>query len=79
MFTNLRERSKQGESAGRTIESMILTGTQDWRETRPASSNNDQKEAKPIEMDGAGIIWSVVFLADGQHAVSGGTEEKIRR
>jgi WD40 repeat protein len=81
MFASLRERSNRGEYVGRTIESMILTGTQDSsrRESRLASSNSDQKEAKPIEIDGAGIIWSVAFLADGKHAVSGGTEEKIRR
>ena len=65
---------------GRTIERMILTGTQESsrRENRPPASTSDQKEAKPIEIDGRGVIWSVVFLADGKQAVSGGTEEKIR-
>jgi WD40 repeat protein len=59
----------------------LPAGTQDSsrRESRLASSNSDQKEAKPIDIDGAGITWSVAFLADGKHAVSGGTEEKIRR
>jgi WD40 repeat protein len=81
MFASLQRWSNQGEYVGRTIESVILTGTQDSsrRESRLASSNKDQKEAKPIEIDGAGIIWSVAFLADGKHAVSGGEQGKIQR
>jgi WD40 repeat protein len=49
MFANLRQRSKNGECMGRTIESMILTRTQESsrRENRPSSS--DQKEATTIE------------------------------
>ena len=60
---------------------MILTGTQDSsrRENRPASRNSEQKELKPIEIDGRDLIRSVAFLADGKHFVSGGSEGKIRR
>ena len=51
MLANLRQRAKRGEYVGRTIKSMILTGTQDSsrRENRPASRNSEQKEATTIE------------------------------
>ena len=64
MFPDVRQKSKNGEHMGRTIENMILTGPR------------DESETKPIEIDG---IYSVVFLADGSHIVSGGEEGKIRR
>ena len=81
MSANLRQRSKQGEYVGRTIKGMVLTGTQDSsrRENRPASSNSDKNEAKPIEIDTRFFIYSAALLADGKHLVSGGQEGKIRR
>ena len=50
MFPNVRERSKKGEYVGRTIENMILTGTQESSRTenRPSTSS-DQTEAAAIE------------------------------
>ena len=64
MFPDVHQRSKNGEHVGRTIENRILTGPR------------DESETKPIEIDG---IYSVAFLADGRHIVSGGEEGKIRR
>ena len=51
-------------------------GTQEWSE---GSSFAHYQEAKPIEIDGRDFIWSVAFLVDGKHVVSGGEEGKIRR
>ena len=64
MLSDIRQRSTNGEHVGRTIENPILTGPR------------DEPETKPIEIDG---IYSVAFLADGRHIVSGGEEGKIRR
>jgi len=64
MYRSIRQRSEKESSQG---------------ESRPASSNSDRKEAKPIVVRGRGCISSVTFLADGKHAVSGGEEGKIRR
>ena len=54
MIHNVRQRSGKGEYVGWTIESMILTGTQESirRETRPSTSG-DQQEATTVE-DGKG-------------------------
>ena len=83
MFASLRQKSKKGEYVDRTIESMILIGTQEssGRGNRPVSDseNSDQKEAKPIKIDVRDFIYSVAFLDDGKHLVSGGQEGKIRR
>jgi WD40 repeat protein len=80
MFHKVRQRSKNDEYMGRTFKSMTLTGRQETsrRDNRPASSNSDQKERKPIEIDSRVSIYSVAFLADGKHVVSGGEEGKIR-
>ena len=50
MFSKLLQRLKKGEYVRRTIESMILTGIQEWSrwDNRPASSDSDQKEATTI-------------------------------
>ena len=47
---------------------------------RPISESGGvhQEEAKMIEMDGRDLIWSVAFLVDERHIVSGGKEGKIR-
>ena len=45
----------------------------------PESSEDQPSSGKPIEIDGQGKIWSVVFLIDGKHVVSGCGEGKIRR
>jgi WD40 repeat protein len=63
---------------GRAIEGMMLTATEESNGNRPSSNNVRLKEAKPIEIDGRDIIWSVAFLANGKHVVSGGKEGKIR-
>ena len=54
----------------------IITGTQESSED---SSFAHQKEAKRIKIDGRENIYSVAFLANGKHVVSGGKEKKIRR
>ena len=41
------------------------------------SSFAHQKEAQPIEIDGRETIYSVAFLADGKHVLSGGVEGTI--
>ena len=73
MFSNLLQWLKNCEHVGRT---MILTGTQDSNRT---SRNNEQKEAKHIEIDGRENICSVAFLADGKHLLSGDRQGKVRR
>ena len=66
-------------STGGTVERTMLTGTEESNGNRPSSNNVHLKEAKPVEIDGRDIIWSVACLVDGKHAVSGGKEGKIRR
>ena len=74
MSANVRQTN--GLYVGRTVESPILTGTQASME---GSSFAQQKETTPIEIDGRQKIYSVAFLADSKHIVSGGKEGKIRR
>ena len=74
MSANVRQTN--GEYAGRTVESAILTGTQESSED---GSFTHQKEAKPIKIDSRENIHAVAFLADGKHAVSGDEQGKIRR
>ena len=74
MSANVRQTN--GECAGRTVESAILTGTQESSED---SSCAHPKESKPIEIDGRQNIYSVAFLGDSKHVVSGGQEGKICR
>jgi WD40 repeat protein len=64
------------DDAGKTNESPILTRTQESNEKSAAAQ---RKEEKPIEIDGRDYIYSVAFLVDGKHVVSGGEEGKIRR
>ena len=75
MFSSLLQRSKKGEYVGRTIENMILTGTQESSED---SSFAHQKEANRIKIDGRENIYSVAFLADGKHVLSGDVAGNIR-
>ena len=65
-----------GDAEGKTAESVTLTGT---RKSSEDSSFAHQKKEKSIEIDGRGNIYSVAFLADGKHVVSGGQEGEIRR
>ena len=55
MFPDVRQRSKNGEYVERTIEAMILTGTQESSQgrNRSPSNNSDQSEATTTE-DGKG-------------------------
>ena len=41
------------------------------------SHDSQQREEKLIEIDGPYLVWSVAFLADGEHVVSGGHDGKI--
>ena len=61
---------------GEILERAILMGTQESGGDRRSSS---KKEVKTVEIDGRDNIWSVSFLADGKHIVSGGREGRIRR
>ena len=74
MSANVRQTN--GECAGRTVESATLTGTQESSED---STFTHRKGGKPIKIDGRQSIYSVAFLGDGKHVVSGGWERKIRR
>ena len=71
-----KEATTSEDAKGKTVESATLTGTQESSED---SSLASKKEAKRIEINGRGDIYSVAFLADGKHVLSGGKEGKIRR
>ena len=62
---------RRSGNGGETMNG-TLTGGQESSEAQPFS-------AKTIEISGQGKIWSVAFLVDGKHVVSGGSEGKIRR
>ena len=47
--------------------------------TRSVESSKDQPSAKTIEINAQGDIYSVAFLVDGKHLVSGDDNGKIRR
>ena len=64
------------DARGKRTESAVLTGTKGSSEDH---SFAHQKEPKPIVIDGGNFIYSVAFLDDGKHVVSGGREGKIRR
>ena len=65
----------QGDK-GKTSENAIPTMTQ---ESNEKSSAVQQKEINPIEINGQFDIYSVAFLVNEKHVVSGGYEGKIRR
>ena len=73
---NKKEATTIKDARGKRAESAILTGTKDSSED---GSFAHQKEAKPIIIDGGYFIYSVAFLDDGKHVVSGGWERKVRR
>ena len=79
MFSKASSSPKIGEYVGKTVERMILTGTRESSNDSSSSSNIRQKEARLIKIDTTQFLYSVVFLADGKHVVSGGEERKIRR
>jgi WD40 repeat protein len=64
------------DDKGKTAESAIPPGT---REPSEDGSFAHQKEANPIKINGWEFIYSVAFLVDGKHVVSGGRPGKIRR
>lgn len=66
MFSGIGWRSRNGEHLGETFESAILMGTQASSENSSSFSTVHRQQVKPIEIDGRGIIFSVVFLVDGQ-------------
>ena len=57
----------------------LLQRSKKPRAGRTIKHDINQEDAKPIEIDGRGPIWSVAFLADGKHVLSGSQEGKIRR
>lgn len=59
----------------KTAESAILTMTE---ESSKMSAAVQREEGKQIEIHGQCYIYSVVFLADGKHIVSGDYERKIQ-
>ena len=63
-----KEATTIGDVKGKTVEM-----------SSENSSVVHQEEVKSIEIDRRERIYSVAFLADGKHVVSGGTEGKIRR
>ena len=65
----------QGDK-GKTSENAIPTMTQ---ESNEKSSAVQQKEINPIEINGQFDIYSVAFLVNEKHVVSGDDEGKIRR
>ena len=73
---NKKEATTIEDARGKRAESAIVTRT---KESSEDSSFAHQKEAKPIVIDGGTFIYSVAFLDDGKHVVSGGSEGKIRR
>ena len=64
---------------GEATESAILTGIQESNENEFSSSIVEQREGNPIEIDGPNRIWSVAFVADGEHIVRGSEDGTIRR
>ena len=74
--SNQKEATTISDVRGKKAESAILTGT---KESSEDSSFAHQKESKSIVTNGRGVIYSVAFLDDGKHVVSGGREGKIRR
>ena len=64
---------------GKTVETTILTGTQESSKNNYFSSNIHQMEARQIEIDSPNDIYSVAFLVDGKHVVGGGRGGKIQR
>ncbi|KAF8548151.1 WD40 repeat-like protein [Imleria badia] len=62
-----KTKTSEGAVAARTEESSSSSGI------------DHRKKAGLIEIDGRGNISSVAFLVDGEHVVSGGWEEKVRR
>ena len=74
--SNQREATTTDDARGKRDESAIVTRT---KESSEDSSYAHQKESKPIVIDGRGIIYTVAFLADEKHVLSGGLEGKIRR
>ena len=71
-----KEATTVEDATGKIVESGILTRTQESSED---SSFAYQKDAKSIVIDGQENIYSVAFLVDGKHVMSGSMEGKIRR
>ena len=61
---------------GEILESTILMVAQESGADRRSSGT---RGFKTVEIDGRDNIWSVAFLDDGKHIVSGGKEGRIRR
>ena len=64
------------DAKGKTVQSAILTGT---RESSEAGSFAQQKEARLIKIHNGENVYSVSFLVDGKHVVSGDAAGRIRR
>ena len=81
MLSEVRLRPKDGECVWKAVGMTILTGTRESTGNRPSSNNVSQKGANlnPIEIDSRDNIYSVAFLVDGEHIVSGDDKGMIRR
>ena len=67
-------------TGGRQLVGRILTATRESSINSSSSGNKfHQQEARLIEGDNKEKIYSVSFLVDGKHFVSGGNEGTIRR
>ena len=64
---------------GEAIASAILTVNPEANKTKSYSNAVQEKKKKQADIDCQSTIWSVAFLADGNHIVSGGDDRKIRR
>ena len=71
-------RGQRMVSTGR-VQRTMLTKTQESSRNSSPSSIVNQKETKPIVIDGLDDILSVALLVDGKHIVSGDVKGKIRR
>ena len=77
MFSRNSRPSRKGKYKGEMFKSAMLTGTLESTDDRSISSTVHENGA--IKIVGQHIIYSVAFLVDGKHIVSGGAEGKIRR
>ena len=78
MFSSRSRLSRNGKHVSETFKSAILTGTLESSENSSSSSTVHRSEGKPVVIVGRHDIYSVAFLGDRKHIVSGGEEGNIR-
>lgn len=67
------------ERKSKSIDIAAQTETQESDQSKSSSRIVQLREGNAIEIDRRENIYSVAFLVDGKHVVSGGLESKIRR